>query len=146
MIYFDENGEFRRGKGKGEVRKNDFVNGSPFCHAPCMVRREAYEKVGGYTVDHKLLRVEDYHLWFKMYASGYKGYMLENPIYEMRDDRNAVARRTLKGRMNEAYVKHIGYKMIGLPWWTQVFCVVPILKGMLPVWLYNRFHQNIRKG
>lgn len=146
MIYFDENGEFRRGKGKGEVRKNDFVNGSPFCHAPCIVRREAYEKVGGYTVDHKLLRVEDYHLWFKMYASGYKGYMLENPIYEMRDDRNAVARRTLKGRMNEAYVKHIGYKMIGLPWWTQVFCVVPILKGMLPVWLYNRFHQNIRKG
>ena len=32
MIYFDENGEFRRGKGKGEVRKNDFVDGSPFCH------------------------------------------------------------------------------------------------------------------
>lgn len=40
----------------------------------------------------------------------------------------------------------IGNKMIGLPWWTQVFCVVPILKGMLPVWLYNRFHQNVRKG
>lgn len=37
--------------------------------------------------------MEDYHLWFKMYAAGYRGYMLEEPIYEMRDDRNAIARR-----------------------------------------------------
>lgn len=146
MIYFDEDGEFCCGKGNGEVKKYNFVKGSPFCHAPCMVRREAYEKVGGYTVDPKLLRVEDYHLWFKMYAAGYKGYMLENPIYEMRDDRNAVARRTLKSRVNEAYVKHIGFRMIGLPWRTQVFCVVPIIKGLLPKWLYNWFHQNVSKG
>ena len=56
----------------------------------------------GYTVDPKLLRVEDYHLWFKMYAAGYKGYMLEYPIYEMRDDRNAIARRNWMNRKNEA--------------------------------------------
>ena len=29
MIYFDENGEFRRGKGKGEIVDRDFVHGSP---------------------------------------------------------------------------------------------------------------------
>lgn len=145
MIYFDEDGEFRCGRGYGEVKRSNFIHGSPFCHAPCMVRREAYEKVGGYTVDCKLLRVEDYHLWFKMYAAGYRGYMLEKPIYEMRDDRNAVARRTLKSRVNEAYVKHIGFRMIGLPWWTQVFCCVPIIKGILPTWLYNWFHQSVSK-
>lgn len=141
MHYFDEQGVFMKGKGKGEITKTDFIAGTPFCHAPCLVRREAYEKVGGYTVDPKLLRVEDYHLWFKMYAVGYKGYMLEDPIYEMRDSRDAVARRTLKSRLNEAHVKHIGYKMIGLPCWTQVYCLVPIIKGLLPSWVYKKVHQ-----
>ena len=137
MYYFDELGVFMKGRGKGVVTKRDFITGTPFCHAPCMVRKEAYEKVGGYTVDPKLLRVEDYHLWFKMYAAGYKGYMLEEPIYEMRDSRDAAVRRTFKSRLNEVYVKHIGYKMIRLPWWTQVYCLVPVFKGLLPNKVYN---------
>ncbi|MBM6713026.1 glycosyltransferase family 2 protein [Phocaeicola coprocola] len=145
MHYFDEHGIFKKGKGKGEIKKLDFIAGSPFCHAPCMVRREAYEKVKGYTVDSKLLRVEDYHLWFKMYAAGFKGYMLENPIYEMRDTREAISRRTFKSRLNEAYVKHIGYKMIGLPWWYQSYCIIPIIKGLLPRWLYKWLHQHKAK-
>ncbi len=66
MIYFDETGDFKTGRnGDRYPTVNDFVHGTPFCHAPCMVRREAYEAVGGYSVDPKLLRVEDYHLWFK---------------------------------------------------------------------------------
>ncbi len=69
MQYFDENGVFMTGHGKGEVTKMDFVKGSPFCHAPCMVRTEAYKAVGGYTVDKRLLRVEDYHMGFKMGAA-----------------------------------------------------------------------------
>lgn len=142
MHYFDENGIFMTGKGKGEIFPFDFVAGAPFIHAPAMVRTKAYETVGGYTVDDKLLRVEDYHLWFKMYAAGFKGYMFKDPIYEMRDDRNAVVRRTFKSRLNEAYVKHIGYKMIGLPWWTQIFCIVPLIKGLLPNWLYKLLHRR----
>lgn len=61
MLYFDENGVFMKGRGHGEVTKRSFIAGSPFCHAPCLVRREAYEAVGGYSEDKKLLRVEDYH-------------------------------------------------------------------------------------
>ena len=29
-------------------KKEDFLHGSPFCHAPCMVRKEAYDAVKGY--------------------------------------------------------------------------------------------------
>lgn len=144
MYYFDELGVFMKGRGKGVVTKRDFIAGTPFCHAPCMVRKEAYEKVGGYTVDPKLLRVEDYHLWFKMYAAGYKGYMLEEPIYEMRDSRDAAVRRTFKSRLNEVYVKHIGYKMIRLPWWTQVYCLVPVFKGLLPNKVYKWLHKRMQ--
>lgn len=141
MNYFDESGIFMHGQGKGEVFKSDFIKGSPICHAPCMIRKEAYDKVGGYSVSKKLLGVEDYHLWFKMIGAGYRAYNLKYPIYEMRDDRNAVSRRTFKRRMNEAYVKHIGFKMIGLPLWTHIYCMVPILKACLPNWLYKKLHQ-----
>ena len=101
MIYFDEHGDFRVGKGNGEVIKSDFIKGTPFCHAPCMVRSEAYRKVKGYTVAEKLLRVEDYHLWYKMYLNGYRGYNLKEPLYKMRDDRNAKNRRKSKKRIRK---------------------------------------------
>lgn len=142
MNYFDEHGIFMRGRGRGAVSKKDFVRGTPFCHAPCMVRSEAYKAVDGYSIDEKLLRVEDYHLWFKMYSKGYKGYMLEEPIYEMRDDRNATIRRNWINRRNEAYVKHIGYKMIGLSWYYQIFTLEPIIKYLLPTSLYNYLHRK----
>lgn len=142
MIYFDEGGEFRRGKGKGEVKDKDFVHGTPICHAPCMARKVVLESVGGYSVDEKLLRVEDYHLWFKIYASGYKLFMMDECLYKMRDDRNATARRNWMTRRNECYVKHIGYLMVGLPFYYQVYAIIPILKYFTPIFIYNYFHRK----
>lgn len=141
MEYFDENGTFMRSVGTGEVFKKDFLIGSPIFHAPCMVRKEAYIKVGGYSIDKKLLRVEDYHLWFKMYAAGFKAYILKNPYYKMRDDRNAFKRRTWSNRMNECYVKNIGFKMIGIPWYYGLYTIKPIIIGLLPPFFYNFLHR-----
>ena len=143
MIYFDEKGDFRSGRGRGKVTAMDFVYGTPICHAPCMARTRVIKEVGGYSVSKKLLRVEDYHLWFKVFAAGYSLYMLDECLYKMRDDRNALARRNWLTRRNEAYVKHIGYKMIGLPWWYQLFAIVPIMKYMAPMWVYRIFHRGI---
>jgi len=142
MIYFDEHGDFRVGKGKGEPQKTDFLSGSPFCHAPCMIRTEAYRKVDGYTVDKRLLRVEDDHLWFKLYAAGYRGYNLNEALYKMRDDRNAVARRTWQSRINEMYVRHIGFKMLKLPWYTQIYALRPLLAYLAPRFLYQLYHRK----
>lgn len=142
MIYFDEKGDFRTGRGRGEIKKSDFVHGTPICHAPCMARTEVIKSVGGYTVDDRLLRVEDYHLWFKVFASGYKLYSLKEPIYKMRDDRNAKMRRNWMTRRNEAYVKHIGYKMIGLPWYYQIYTLRPIIIYLMPSFIYNYLHKR----
>ena len=143
MIYFDEKGDFRSGRGRGKVTAMDFVYGTPICHAPCMARTRVIKEVGGYSVSKKLLRVEDYHLWFKVFAAGYSLYMLDECLYKMRDDRNALSRRNWLTRRNEAYVKHVGYKMLGLPWWYQMFAIVPIIKYMAPTWVYRIFHRGI---
>lgn len=142
MIYFDENGDFRWGKGKGEVEAKDFVHGTPICHAPSMSRTDVIKSVGGYSVSKNLLRVEDYHLWFKVYAAGHKLYMLNKCLYKMRDDRHAVGRRNWITRRNEAYVKHKGYNMIGLPLWYQIYTIAPILKYFAPQWIYRYFHRR----
>lgn len=137
MKYFDEKGIFREGKGGREPKLTDFPKYSPFCHAPCMVRTEAYRAVGGYTVTEKLLREEDYHLWIKMYQKGFRGYTLEEPLYMMRDDRNAAKRRNFKTRKNEAYVKHLAVKMLELPFYYNVYCLKPLILGIMPTWLYR---------
>lgn len=142
MIYFDENGDFRRGRGNGEVSKFDFKKGTPICHAPCMARTAIFKEVGGYSVSETLLRVEDYHLWFKIFAAGHKLYMLNECLYKMRDDRNAVARRTWKGRRNTALVMIQGFKMIGLPWYYNIYALRPIITYLLPQFLYNYLHKK----
>jgi glycosyltransferase EpsE len=142
MIYFDENGEFRHGKGKGEIVAHYFVHGSPICHAPCMARTEVFRLVGGYSVDDWLLRAEDYHLWFKIFAAGHKLFMIDECLYMMRDDRSAAIRRNWRTRRNEMYVKHIGYRMIGLPLYYQVYAIVPIIKYFTPRFIYDYFHRK----
>lgn len=142
MIYFDEDGDFKRGHGRGEINKYSFVHGTPICHAPSMSRTEVIKSVGGYSVSDKLLRVEDYHLWFKVFAAGYKLYSIDECLYKMRDDRNAVSRRNWQTRRNGFYVKHIGFKMIGLPWWTQIYALVPIIKYCAPMFVYKYFHKR----
>ncbi len=145
MIYFDENGEWGKSNMLKFPQKEDLVKATPFCHAPCMVRREAYEKVKGYSVEKKLLRTEDYHLWFKMYLEGYRGYNLQEVLYKMRDDRNATQRRKFKYRINEAYVKRLIMKNFDLPIKNIVYVVRPIIVGVMPTFLYEYLHKKKMK-
>lgn len=143
MIYFDENGEFMRGKNSGEPSKEVFNNSTPFCHAPCMVRTEAYKAVGGYTEDKRLLRHEDYNLWMKMFAAGYRGYNLPECLYAMRDDRTAVKRRKMRGRINGVYAHWLAYRTLNLSFigWLK-FSTINIMKGLAPNFVYQIFHKR----
>lgn len=142
MIYFDENGEWGRGSCHGEANVNDIAKSTPFCHAPCMVRREAYMAVGGYSVDRRLLRMEDYDLWIKMFAKGFRGYNLSECLYMMRDDRNAAKRREYKYRINEAYVRLKAIKELNLSWANYIYVIRPLIVGLLPNVLYEYLHKR----
>lgn len=143
MIYFDQNGEWGRGQsGAPYPDKARLVYGTIHCHAPCMVRAEAYRAVGGYSVEKRLLRVEDWHLWLKIYASGRYGKNLPEPLYKMRDDRSAANRRKFRYRRNEAYVSRLAVKTFGLPKRLYLFSLRFILVGLLPPFLYQRLHRK----
>ena len=143
MIYFDDQGEFKQGNVIEYPQIKDFIRSTPFCHAPCMVRKKSYDAVNGYSVKKMFSRVEDYHLWFKMYSLKLNGYNFNEPLYKMRDDRSAYSRRKFRYRINEMYVKFIGFKMLKLPFYYNIFVLKPIIIGLLPYCFYIRLHKKL---
>lgn len=146
MIYFNEQGDFMTGKGNGEVIINSIARTTPHCHAPCMVRKEAYDAVNGYTVAKKRLRMEDWDLWIRMYAKGFRGFNLQEPLYKMFDGRDAYKRRAFKFRVNEARMSAFATKELHLSPTNYVYCLRPFLVWMLPSPVYNYLHKRKTRG
>ena len=141
MSMFDGQGIWGRNHPAAQPTLRSFAKKTPFCHAPVMIRREAIEAVGGYSVDDKLLRVEDYHLWVKLYAAGYRGYNLDEPLYLVREDRAAAARRKFKYRINQVRVQLFAIKALHLPAWCALYCIKTLLLGLIPKFMYRALHR-----
>lgn len=143
MVHFDEDGDFKTGTAISEPKKENFIHGNTFCHAPVLMRLEAYKAVGGYTVSKYLLRLEDQHLWLKLYQKGFRGYNLQEPLYKMRDGRNATRRRDFITRRNEAYMRLLICRTFKLSWWHYPeSIIVPFIKWILPVGIYEMIHRS----
>lgn len=142
MQHFDESGVWGLGTVIPFPQPKDFVWGTPFCHAPCLVRREAYKAVEGYTDKPEFLRAEDYELWVKMYEKGYRGMNLEEPLYQMRDDRRAVLRRKFKYRITEFRVRCAAVNRLHLSKIGYLYALRPLLIGILPAGLYRYLHRK----
>ena len=147
MIMFDENGEWGQTSVIQYPTVNDFCKHSPFfCHAAVMMKKSVLSEVGGYTEDKKFLRVEDCNLWFKIYEKGYKGANLTEPLYLMRDDRNAIGRRNLTARLNGCYVVFDGFKRVNMPRYKYFYAIknviVEVIKGVVPIGVYKYIHKR----
>lgn len=139
MKRYDEKGvyDIPECQASYEPTKMDYIKGSPFCHAPVMMRKSSYDAVQGYRDIPETLGVEDYDLWFRLYAKEIKGFILQEPLYSMFDGRGAAKRRTFKRRMNEAWVRREGYKAIKAPIFFRAYVLKPIIIGCIPQWLYK---------
>lgn len=139
MKRFDEKGVYQD-PPKGDVHEPkmwDYIKGSPFCHAPVMIRKACYDAVNGYRDLPQTQQVEDYDLWFRLKAKGVRGCTLNEPLYSMFDGRDAAQRRSFRRRQNEAWVRKEGYRAIGAPAIAYLFVLKPILLGLLPQKVYR---------
>ncbi|MCI9246435.1 MAG: glycosyltransferase family 2 protein [Clostridia bacterium] len=142
MTYFDDKGQWGKSCIKENITKDDLVHGAQFSHPTCCIRREILDEVGGYTEDKRLLRVEDYDLWFKIYAKGYRAYNLKEFLYQYREDEEAIQKKKFKYRINEMYVRFIGYKRLHMPITKYIYIFRPIIVGLLPRPVYKRLHRR----
>lgn len=142
MDLFDKDGIYKTIFYLSKPSKQDFIKTSQFCHAGCMLRTEVMKRLGGYSEALNKQRVEDYDLWVRLYANNFKGYNLQESLYAMRDDRNALHRRTLKNRINESRVKLEICKNFNLSFKYYIWIIAPILKWIIPSFFYKVIHKN----
>ena len=64
----------------------------------------------------------------------------------MRDDRNALHRRTAQARLNGIYATFVGFKMLHLPKWMYVYAIknaiVELVKLVMPDKVYEFLHKK----
>jgi glycosyltransferase EpsE len=144
MTCFDEQGSFATIRTKPKPEARDFAHGSPFIHAAAIMRTSVLRRLGGYGTEPWLRRSQDYHLWFRLYAAGYRGINIQESLYQMRDNRDAARRRTFQVRLNTARIMFWGFRLLKLPVWSYPRIARPLLLGLMPQWLYQPLRQRYR--
>lgn len=143
MKYFDESGFYGRTPSCIPIPgPNQFKNGSPYCHAPSMIRKAAFDKVGGYTAEPRVERVEDYYLWYKFHKAGMQGYNLDNPLYWMRNDKNAFSRRRFKDRLRVYGVKIEVLGGLGVKG-KLYYAIRDVAKGLIPIPIVRLIRKHL---
>ncbi|MFZ5975657.1 MAG: glycosyltransferase [Bacillota bacterium] len=140
-ILFDETGAWGVRNGKPNPTKHDFLWGSQFLHPATMMRREALLHAGGYRVCRDTLRTEDYDLFMRMYALGYSGFNISEPLlryYERRKPR----RVKFSLRWSEAKTRYRGFKELGLLPGGLLYVVKPLLVGIVPGGLKRKLQDR----
>lgn len=112
--------------------KRSFLYGTPFTHPTIMVRKETYQAVDGYKSDKHTKRTEDYDMFMRMYAKGFKGYNLQENLFDYRMDISGYRKQKLKYRVDEVVIKYRGFKLLGLFPEGTLYLIKPIISGLIP--------------
>lgn len=108
-------------------------HGVPFAHATVVVRKEVLAKAGNYSVSWRTRRAEDLDLWFKVLGLGVVGANLEDPLYLVREDHDAVRRRTFASRVGGYVTRIRGLRRLGCGPLPYIHATVAlVIKTLLP--------------
>lgn len=132
-IVFDNNGIYGKLKVPKIVTKNDFLWNNPFVHPTVIFSKKSLQLVNGYRIAKETKRCEDYDLFMRMYAKGFKGYNIQEDLYSYKSiiDKNKKY-RPMKDRIDEAIVRYKGYKAMGILAKGIPFIIKPILIALIP--------------
>lgn len=101
--------------------------GPCFAHASIMTYTDVYRKLDGYTVSKRTVRSQDYDLWFRFFAAGYSGENIPEPLYFVREDKNAFLRRKSKLYLWAVVTRWKGFRMLHYPLKYYPWVLYPLL-------------------
>ena len=145
MELFDESGVWGKQVTPEFPTAEQVVTGTPICHAPVLMYKSCMDAVGGYSVDKKKLRVEDIDLWIRLYEAGFRCINIQEPLYEMRNDQNALKRRKYRYRVNSTRVRLAGCKKLHLGLKARIKAFNPMIAGLVPAGLRSRIRKAQNK-
>ncbi len=132
LVKFDSEGVWASFIPKQNPIKRDFLNHSPFAHAVSVFRKEAIMAIDGYRISPETVRCEDYDLFMRLTAAGFKGVNIPEILYYYNKERSQKIKRPFKNCYNEFVVRRKGYRKMGLPIWSFFFALKPIIVYFIP--------------
>lgn len=131
-LLFNKNGVYGKRKMPEIIKKEDFLFNNPIMHPTVMLRKRDIQNVYMYNESNKTKRVEDYDLWMRMFAKGYKMYNLQEYLFEYREDKKSLLKRKYRYRINEAIVRYNGFKALNLLPRGFIYVIKPLIVGIIP--------------
>lgn len=125
--------------------KKSFLFTSPYCHPAIVMRKEVLDKVNNYKVEKITRRAEDYDLFMRIYANGYKGYNMQEFLYQFREDHDAYKRRAYKYRIDDVQIRYRGFKALGLMPSGFLYVIKPLFVGLIPQKLLAKLRKMRRE-
>lgn len=134
----------RRLPNKPTIR--DFLFVQPFLHPTLLFRREALERVGGYSEESRCSGCEDYDLLLRLYEAGFSGENIQKPLFIYTLPLIGKNKRTMELRWNEVKVRYIRFKNLGLLPGAFPYVIKPVLVGLIPGHILERLKQIRNKN
>lgn len=139
---FDSAGIWNTYGKSGELSKEDIIKGNIFTHPTVMMRKKALVLSGMYTVSKRTIRGQDFDLWCKMYASGYKGYILQDVLFDYYEDRNKIKEIKAEYRLNNYWTHILWRKKLGLPLKYDIYAYKELLAIIIPQKLLVKYKKR----
>ena len=123
--------------------KYNTIKGTPYAHPTIMMRKEAYDALGGYTVLPRTRRGQDLDLWYRFYAKGFEGYNIQEPLLKYHESVGDYKKRDLKTAIGIMKTMYLGYKNLGFPVKTYIYIFKPIVASIIPNKLMYMYHKRL---
>ena len=138
----DGNVVFEKRITKEVPEKMDLIKGTPYIHPSIMMRKEAYDKLHGYTVANRTIRGQDLDLWFRFYANGMKGYNLQESLITYYEKKEDYKKRNFKTAKMYVRTNLFGFRLLQIPLKYYLYAFKPFLSYLLPNQLLRKYHQH----
>lgn len=141
---FDEKGIYNQKKYPEYIKNKDFLFNSPIVHPAVMAKKKSFEIVDGYRDQKETVRVEDYDLFMRMKEKNVKMYVIQECLFDYRDDReNSIRRKKYKYRINEFFVRINGFKNLNLMPIGFIYAIKPLIVGLIPISVIRKIKEKI---
>lgn len=112
-------------------------------HPGVMFRREDIAKIGNYCEDFRV--VQDYDLWFRGMAAGYKFYNIQEPLVLFRRNDSYNTRKSKAYRMVDYQVRKKGYRINNIPLHKRVYLLIPLALAYIPPKIMDKLFYILKR-
>jgi len=145
MQRFNGNCDYGIIEVESKPTKMSLLTSAPFCHGTIMMRKSAYSLLDGYIVSKRTIRGQDRDLWFRFFSKGFEGGNILEPLYKVRENINAIKRRTFIVRWRDMQTSYYGYRLLNFPLKYYPLLAIPVLKFFVPKRVVLMLHNRQKK-